>query len=103
MTIHGKVLSGTNPGRWLRVVLVPPTRELRRRAEFTRESITGSDGDFEIQGVIPGDYLIFAVVDSVDRKYLALDFVDRHATEVRHIRVNQSESEAIVLDLVKQN
>lgn len=100
VTIHGKVLSGTNPGQWLQVVLVPAAHDLRRRIEYTRQSVTGSNGEFEIQEVIPGDYLIFAVAGSVDRAYLALDFADHHASDVKHIHVNQSGTEAIVLNVI---
>lgn len=103
VTIHGKVLSGANPGRYLLVVLVPAARGLRRKPDFTRQSVTGSDGDFQIQEVIPGDYLIFAVVGSVDRDYLALDFAERHASYVKHIHVNQNGTEAIVLNVVSQD
>lgn len=102
VTIHGKVVSGTDPGRYLGVVLVPARRDLRRRTEFTRQSVTDFDGNFEIRDVIPGDYLIFAVLGSVDRDYLALDFADRHAAGVKHIHVNQNGTEPIVLNAMPQ-
>ncbi len=65
-TIHGKVTDGENPARGLVVVLVPESRQLRRIPRYTLTAHTDVAGQYKIAGVIPGDYLMFAVPTNAD-------------------------------------
>jgi hypothetical protein len=96
-TIHGKVTDGDNPARGLVVVLVPESKELRRIPRYTLTAKTDAAGQYKIAGVIPGDYLLFAIPPSADHGYFALDFPERHADIAEHVSVDPSTTEAVNL------
>jgi len=76
--VHGKVMNGEKLAAGMVVALIPESRELRRIPRDTLVSKTDAAGEYTISGVIPGDYLVFAVPPSRDHAYFALDFADDH-------------------------
>ena len=96
-TIHGKVRDGENPAPGLVVVLVPESRQLRRIPRNTLTTGTDVAGQYKIAGVIPGEYLLFAVPPSADHGYFAADFPERHADIAEHVRVDPSTTQVINL------
>jgi uncharacterized protein (DUF2141 family) len=96
-TIHGKVTDGDNPARGLIVVLVPESKELRRIPRYTLTAKTDVAGHYKIVGVIPGDYLLFAIPPSADHSYYALDFPDRHADIAEHVTIDPSTTQVVNL------
>ena len=79
---------GENPARGLIVVLVPASKELRRIPRYTLTAHTDVSGQYKIAGVIPGDYLLFAIPPSADHGYFSLDFPERHTDIAEHISVD---------------
>jgi hypothetical protein len=59
--IHGKASSGETSVPGVIVVLIPESGELRRVSRYTLTAKTDAEGQYRIPGVIPGDYLMFAV------------------------------------------
>jgi len=96
-TLHGKVTDGDNPARGVVVVLVPESQELRRIPRYTLTANTDVVGQYKITGVIPGDYLLFAVPPSADHSYFAVDFPERHADIGEHVSVDPSTTQAVNL------
>jgi hypothetical protein len=54
-----------------------------------------------LAGVIPGDYLLFAVPPSADHAYFALDFPERHPEIAEHISVDPGTTQAANLKFSK--
>lgn len=97
--IHGKVMNGDNPAPKVVVVLIPESRELRRIPRYTLTSKTDAAGEYRISGVIPGDYLLFAVPPSPDNRHFALDFADEHRASAERISLNTPGVQAVDLKL----
>jgi hypothetical protein len=103
VTIRGRVVGGAGVEPW-DVVVIPPTLGMRQRGELVRQSITETNGSFEIDSVIPGDYLIYAIkCHFMSRTYFASDFLDRHAANVKQIHVGPNGTDDIVLKAVMQD
>ena len=95
--VHGKVTSGENPAPSAVVVLIPESSELRKVPPYTLTAETDAAGQYKIDGVIPGDYLLFAVPHSADHAYYALDFADRHIDVAEHAAIDSSATQAVSL------
>jgi hypothetical protein len=100
-TIHGKVTDGENPARGLVVGVIPESRELRRIPRYTLTTHTDVTGEYKIAGVIPGEYLLFAIPPSADHGYFALDFPERHTDIAAHVSVDPSTTQAVNLKASK--
>ena len=100
-TIHGKVTDGGNLARGLVVVLVPESRQLRLIPRYTLTVRTDPAGQYKIEGVIPGEYLLFAIPPSADHAYFAIDFPESHAGIMEHVRVDPSTTQAVNLKSFK--
>jgi hypothetical protein len=96
-TVRGKVTDGENPTPGLVVVLVPESKQLRRIPRYTLTAHTDVTGQYKIAGVIPGDYLIFAVPSNIDHGYFSLDFPERHTDIAVHVSVDPSATQAVNL------
>ena len=79
------------------VVLIPESADLRRVPRYTLTAKTDLRGHYKIAGVIPEDYLLFAVPPSIDHGYFALDFPERHTDIAERIRVAPSTTETVNL------
>jgi hypothetical protein len=103
VTIRGRVSGGAGVEPW-NVVVIPPTLGMRQRGELVRQSITETNGSFEIDSVIPGDYLIYAIkCHFMSRTYFASDFLHRYAANVKQIHVGPNGTDGIVLEAVMQD
>lgn len=100
-SIRGRILDGDKPLSRMLAVLIPEPRELRQVYRYMLTSKTDSAGSYKIVGVVPGNYLLFAVPPSRDRSYFALDFVDKHRDGAVEITVSPSSAQAIDLKLSK--
>jgi len=96
-TIHGKVTDGENPAGGLVVVLVPESRQLRRIPRYTLTAHTDVSGQYKMAGVIPGEYVLFAIPPSADHGYFALDFPERHTDIGEHVSVDPSTTRVVNL------
>ncbi len=84
-SLSGQITESDEPSAGLVVVLIPQSRALRRMPRYTLTAKTGASGRYKIDGVIPGDYILFAVPPSDSNEYFALDFADRHQSEATRI------------------
>jgi hypothetical protein len=100
-TIHGKVTDGENLAHGLVVALVPESRQLRRIPRYTLTARTDPVGQYKIAGIIPGEYLLFAIPPSADHIYFAIDFPESHADVAEHIKVDPSTTQAVNLKSFK--
>lgn len=97
--ISGLVLDGDKPVRGFEVVAIPESASLRRLEPCTKSALmaTNSKGQFKIAGLIPGDYLVFAVPSDPEHGYYALDFADRNASSAERVTVKSGESKTVNL------
>jgi len=100
VVVRGKVMEGENPATRMVAVLIPESRELRQNPRYTLTSKTDASGTYSISGVIPGDYLLFAVPPSKNHEYLALDFAEQHGGG-EQITVKPAATQAVDLKLSK--
>jgi len=77
--------------------LLPESRQLRRIPRYTLTAHTDVSGQYKMAGVIPGDYLLFAVPPSADHGYFAVDFPDRHPDIADHVSVAPSTTQVVNL------
>jgi hypothetical protein len=96
-TIQGKVMDGEKPVRGRVVALIPESKELRRIPRYTLTARTDVSGQYKIGGVIPGEYLMFAVPPSADDAYFDVDFPENHADIAEHVKVDPSTPQAVNL------
>jgi hypothetical protein len=70
-TVSGVVLDADEkPVLGAAVVLIPNDPELRARRDFTPDSVTDHLGHFEMQGIAPGEYKLFAWDDLEQESWL---------------------------------
>jgi Carboxypeptidase regulatory-like domain len=96
-TIQGKVTDGEKPARGRVVALIPESKELRRIPRYTLTARTDVAGQYKISGVIPGEYLLFAVPPTADDAYFAIDFPEDHADIAERVKVDPSTTLAVNL------
>jgi hypothetical protein len=96
-TISGQVLEKSKPTAPLDVVLIPESRELRQVERYTLKEQTDTNGRFQIPGVIPGTYFLFAVPPPDDLAYYGLDFADRNRNSAERVSVKSGETRTINL------
>jgi hypothetical protein len=99
--IAGRVLHGRVPIRAFQVVAIPEEKELR--SVFGHWAVswppTRRDGRFEVTGIIPGDYLIFAVPAVFAKSYIpAIDFDDRIYASAQKLTIRSHETATIALE-----
>ena len=96
-TVTGRVGDGgaAVPG-WV-VAAIPQQPELRRLPRYTLAATTDREGKFQIAGLVPGAYYLFAVPPSEDQGYFALDFAERHLTEATRVSLKPFDTLAVEL------
>ncbi|MCL6481840.1 MAG: carboxypeptidase-like regulatory domain-containing protein [Firmicutes bacterium] len=97
--VRGRVEQEGRPAAGMVVVLIPRERELRRQPRYTMVAQTNPDGQFEIRGVIPGDYLAFALEPLEDANYFALDFAERNRDAAEPVTVAAQKSHFLRLNV----
>jgi hypothetical protein len=95
--IHGEVSSGENAAADVVVVAIPESGDVRRVPRYTLSAKTDAAGHYRVAGVIPGDYLLFAVPPSADHGYFALDFPERHTDIAVPVSVDLGTNRAVNL------
>ncbi len=96
-TVKGQVLDGDKPVPGQTVVAIPEDRAMRHLERFTITANTNANGEFQLSGVIPGDYLLFAVPTNDDHAYFAIDFADRNQRDAEHVSVKSGEIKTLQL------
>jgi protocatechuate 3,4-dioxygenase beta subunit len=96
-TVTGQAMDDDKPVQDLTVVLIPQQADLRRIPRYTRTARTGVDGRFQIRGIIPADYYVFAVPSSEDHPYFAPGFADSHRNAALSVTVQPGDVQAVTL------
>jgi hypothetical protein len=94
-SIAGQVSDSTGPVQGLVVVAIPETRALRSIARFVTTARTDDKGQFTLAGVIPGDYLVYAVQYNDEQSYFAPDFADANENNAERVTVHASENKTV--------
>jgi hypothetical protein len=58
---------------------------------------TNANGEYQISGVIPGDYLLFAVPLNDDHSYFSIDFADRNQADAERVNVKAGDTKTVSL------
>jgi hypothetical protein len=96
-SVSGQVTDGANAVSGMLVVLVPDSRDLRQVPRYTFTANSDNYGNFQINGVIPGDYTVFAVEPRDDQAYFSLDYADQHSRESAQVTVAANQSQTVNL------
>jgi hypothetical protein len=96
-SINGRVMDGDKGVGGQVVIAIPESRELRRNPRYTLAGRTNREGQFSIAGIIPGDYLIFAVMPNAEQSYFALDFAERNPSAAERATFKPGETKTFVL------
>ena len=95
--ISGQVLDGNKPIHGERIVAIPEDRSLRHLPRFTAIGTTDANGAYQLSGVIPGDYLLFAVPPDENELYFDINFADRNQRDAERVTVKSSEVKTVAL------
>jgi len=96
-TLSGQVMDGETPVPNLVVVAIPQLRSLRKNASYTATVKTDSGGKFQLNGIIPGDYEVFAVPADADQPYYALDFPEQNQNSAQRVTIKPRETQTVTL------
>jgi hypothetical protein len=95
--VNGSVSKSGKPAAGMVAVLVPQRLGLRGIGRYTLTAMTDADGHFQLEGVIPGDYFLFAVPLDINAHYFAHDFADRNQSDAQSISVKANEIRVVSL------
>jgi hypothetical protein len=97
-TITGRVLTGQGPVQGFEVVAIPESKQLRSLPDRTVIAQSRKeDGSFEMLGLIPGNYLVFAVPDDLRASYYALDFADQNSASAQYLTIRPRQTATALL------
>ncbi|HEY4837969.1 MAG TPA: carboxypeptidase-like regulatory domain-containing protein, partial [Candidatus Acidoferrales bacterium] len=95
--IKGWVLDGDKPVAHQLVVAIPEDRSLRSVERFTITGNTNANGEYQLSGIIPADYLLFAVAPDEDQTYFEINFADRNLRDAERVTVKSGETKTVTL------
>ena len=98
-SVTGTVMRGTTPAPSAVVVLLPAELERRRLPRHTATVKTNASGQFTLEGVVPGDYLAFALPPSDDEVFYDLEFAERHRARAVRLSVGPAAAHTLGLTL----
>ena len=95
--IQGQVLENGKPMPGMVVVMIPQARELRQIERYTHTTQSGSNGQFQLSAIAPGEYFLFAVPPQEDQSYYALDFADRNRGNAQPVSIRSGDTQVVSL------
>jgi uncharacterized GH25 family protein len=95
--MKGQVFDSDKPVPNLVVVAIPQSMALRRIARYTVTANTDANGAFQISGMVPGDYLVFAVPKDDEQGYFQIDFADRNQRDAERVTVKSGDAKTVAL------
>jgi hypothetical protein len=96
-SVKGQVLDGDKPVPGRVVIAIPEDLSLRQLERFTFTGNTNANGEFQLTGIIPGDYLLFAVPLEEDQSYFDINFADRNQRDAERVSVKSGETKTLTL------
>jgi protocatechuate 3,4-dioxygenase beta subunit len=94
-TFSGQVTDSGKPVQGLVVIAIPESSDLRPLGRYTFTGKTDADGNYQIAGVIPGDYLLFAVTANDEQTYFAPDFAEKNIRDAERITIHANETKTV--------
>jgi uncharacterized GH25 family protein len=95
--MKGQVYDSDKPVPNYVVVAIPQSMALRRIARYTVTANTDANGAFQISGMVPGDYLVFAVPKDDEQSYFQVDFADRNQKDSERVSVKSGDAKSVML------
>jgi len=95
--MKGQVYDSDKPVPNVVVVAIPQSSALRRIARYTVTANTDTNGAFQISGMVPGDYLVFAVPKDDEQGYFQLEFADRNQRDAERVSVKAGDAKTVTL------
>nr|HEV7955361.1 carboxypeptidase regulatory-like domain-containing protein [Candidatus Acidoferrales bacterium] len=95
--INGQVLNGEKPVPGEVVVAIPQSPSLRQIARYTVTGSTTANGDYQLKGIVPGDYFLFAVPPDDAETYFDTNFADRNQQFAERVSVKPGETKIVEL------
>ncbi len=95
--MKGQVYDSDKPVSNFVVVAIPQSMALRHIARYTVTANTDANGAFQISGMVPGDYLVFAVPKDDEQSYFQIDFADRNQRDAERVSVKSGDAKTITL------
>jgi hypothetical protein len=95
--ITGRVVDGDKPVRGEKIIAIPEERSLRHLQRFTVIGTADANGVYQLSGVIPGDYLLFAVPADDNELYFDINFADRNLRDAERVSVKSNETKSVPL------
>ena len=96
-SIRGNVLFEDRSTPGMVVVLIPEKPELRQLEGYVQSVRTGPGGQFQMTGVIPGRYFVFASPLSEDQAYYAPGFVDEKGLSAQRLTILPRDHQIILV------
>jgi len=96
-TVRGQVKQNDKVADGMVVVLIPQEVDRRRVPRNNFLTQTDSDGQFQIKGVVPGDYFAFALPPMDDAAYFDLEFPERNREAATRVTTNPGEIHSLSL------
>jgi len=95
--MKGQVYDSDKPVPGLVVVAIPQSLALRHLARYTETATTDANGAFQLSGMIPGDYLVFAVAKDDEQSYFQIEFADRNQRDAERVSVKSGDTKTVTL------
>ena len=95
--MKGQVYDSDRPVPNLVIVAIPQSIALRRIARYTVTGTTDVNGAFQISGMVPGDYLVFAVPKDDEQSYFQIDFADHNQRDAERVSVKSGDTKIVTL------
>jgi hypothetical protein len=98
--IEGSVVNSRNEVLANRTVVLIPDVRLRQRSDLYKVVSTNNVGRFEMQGIAPGDYKLFAWENVETGAWQDPNFIQAHESAGRPVRINEGSSESLQLTVI---
>jgi hypothetical protein len=102
--LEGRVTRGGQPASEITVGMLPGTLAARGfRTDMHKTTLTDASGKFQIRGLPPGIYKIFAWEEADKDAIMDLDFVLEYEEKGTHLEIHDGETQKIELEAIPAN
>ena len=98
--IEGSVVNARDEPLSNRTVVLVPDVRLRQRSDLYRVVSSDITGSFQMQGLAPGDYKLFAWENVETGAWQDPDFIQAYESAGRRIRINEGSNENLQLAVI---
>jgi len=83
------------------VVAFPAEPKLRRRFDLLHSTTADQQGHFQIRGVRPGEYMVFAVEDSQEQPFTTDQFLKNNSARIQTVKLEGGSKQAVQLEVIR--